>query len=148
MPDWLSNMSPHWAWLTIGVLLCAAEIVAPGFFLVWLGVAAIATGVLAFLLPVGVPMQLGIFAVLAFIALYGARRWLKANPIESTDPLLNQRGGRLVGEVLTLVTAIENGRGRAKVGDGEWPVRGPDTAAGTRVRVISADGGVLVVEAV
>jgi hypothetical protein len=147
MPDWLSNMSPHWAWLTIGVLLCAAEIVAPGFFLVWLGVAAIATGVLAFLLPVGVPMQLGIFAVLAFIALYGARRWLKANPIESTDPLLNQRGGRLVGEVLTLVTAIENGRGRAKVGDGEWPVRGPDTAAGTRVRVISADGGVLVVEA-
>ncbi|MBL9065812.1 MAG: NfeD family protein [Sphingopyxis sp.] len=146
MPDWLSNMSPHWAWLTIGVLLCAAEIVAPGFFLVWLGVAAIATGVLAFLLPVGVPMQLGIFAVLAFIALYGARRWLKANPIESTDPLLNQRGGRLVGEVLTLVTAIENGRGRAKVGDGEWPVRGPDTAAGTRVRVISADGGVLVVE--
>ncbi|WP_168453639.1 NfeD family protein [Sphingopyxis microcysteis] len=147
MPDWLSNMSPHWAWLTIGVLLCAAEIVAPGFFLVWLGVAAIATGVLAFLLPVGVPMQLGIFAVLAFIALYGARRWLKANPIESTDPLLNQRGGRLVGEVLTLVTAIENGRGRAKVGDGEWPVRGPDAAEGTRVRVISADGGVLVVEA-
>lgn len=146
MPDWLSNMSPHWAWLTIGVLLCAAEIVAPGFFLVWLGVAAIATGVLAFLLPVGVPMQLGIFAVLAFIALYGARRWLKANPIESTDPLLNQRGGRLVGEVLTLVTAIENGRGRAKVGDGEWPVRGPDAAEGTRVRVISADGGVLVVE--
>jgi hypothetical protein len=148
MPDWLSNMSPHWAWLTIGVLLCAAEIVAPGFFLVWLGVAAIATGVLAFLLPIGVPMQLGIFAVLAFIALYGARRWLKANPIESTDPLLNQRGGRLVGEVLTLVTAIENGRGRAKVGDGEWPVRGPDAAEGTRVRVVSADGGVLVVEAV
>ena len=147
MPDWLSNMSPHWAWLTIGVLLCAAEIVAPGFFLVWLGVAAIATGVLAFLLPVGVPMQLGIFAVLAFIALYGARRWLKANPIVSSDPLLNQRGRRLIGEVLTLVTAIENGRGRARVGDGEWPVRGPDAAEGTKVRVVSADGGVLVVEA-
>jgi len=148
MPDWLNNMAPHWAWLTIGVLLCAAEIIAPGFFLVWLGVAAIATGVLTFLLPIAVPMQLGIFAVLAFIALYGARRWLKANPIESTDPLLNQRGGRLVGEVLTLVTPIENGRGRAKVGDGEWPVRGADAATGTRVRVVSADGGVLVVEAV
>ena len=146
MPDWLSNMSPHWAWLTIGVLLCAAEIVAPGFFLVWLGVAAIATGVLAFLLPIAVPMQLGVFAVLAFIALYSARRWLKNNPIVSTDPLLNQRGGRLIGEVLTLVTAIENGRGRAKVGDGEWPVRGPDAAEGTKVRVVSADGGVLVVE--
>jgi membrane protein implicated in regulation of membrane protease activity len=147
MTEWLNSMAPHWAWLTVGVLLCAAEIVAPGFFLVWLGVAAIATGVLAFLLPIGVPMQLGVFAVLAFIALYGARRWLKANPIVSSDPLLNQRGGRLIGEVLTLVTAIENGRGRAKVGDGEWPVRGPDAAEGTKVRVVSADGGVLVVEA-
>ncbi|WP_137753390.1 NfeD family protein [Sphingopyxis sp. L1A2A] len=147
MTEWLNNMAPHWAWLTVGVLLCAAEIIAPGFFLVWLGVAAIATGVLAFLLPIGVPMQLGVFAVLAFIALYGARRWLKANPIVSSDPLLNQRGGRLIGEVLTLVTAIENGRGRARVGDGEWPVRGPDAAEGTKVRVVSADGGVLVVEA-
>ena len=147
MTEWLNSMAPHWAWLTVGVLLCAAEIIAPGFFLVWLGVAAIATGVLAFLLPIAVPMQLGVFAVLAFIALYSARRWLKNNPIVSTDPLLNQRGGRLIGEVLTLVTAIENGRGRAKVGDGEWPVRGPDAAEGTKVRVVSADGGVLVVEA-
>jgi membrane protein implicated in regulation of membrane protease activity len=147
MPDWLTSMEPHWAWLTVGVLLCAIEIVAPGFFLVWLGVAAIATGVLAFVLPISVPMQLGVFAVLAFIALYSARRWLKNNPIVSGDPLLNQRGGRLIGEVLTLVTAIENGRGRAKVGDGEWPVRGPDAAEGSKVRVVSADGGVLVVEA-
>lgn len=147
MPGWLSNVEPHWAWLTIGVVLCAAEVVTPGFFLVWLGVAAIATGVLAFVLPISVPVQLGVFAVLAFIALYSARRWLKNNPIVSTDPLLNQRGGRLVGEVLTLVTAIENGRGRAKVGDGEWPVRGPDAAEGTKVRVVSADGGVLEVEA-
>ena len=147
MTEWLNSMAPHWAWLTVGVLLCAAEIIAPGFFLVWLGVGAFATGVLAFLLPIGVPMQLGVFAVLAFIALYGARRWLKANPIVSSDPLLNQRGGRLIGEVLTLVTAIENGRGRARVGDGEWPVRGPDAAEGTKVRVVSADGGVLVVEA-
>ncbi len=49
--------------------------------------------------------------------------------------------------MLTITQAIENGRGRAKVGDGEWPVRGPDVAEGTKVRVISADGGMLVVEA-
>lgn len=146
MPDWLSNMADYWIWLSVGVLLCAAEIVAPGFFLIWLGVAAIATGVVAFILPVSIAAQLGIFAVLAFIALYSARRWLKNNPITSSDPLLNQRGGRLVGEILTLVTAIEDGRGRAQVADGQWPVRGPDAAAGTKVRVISADGGTLVVE--
>lgn len=146
MPDWLSNMADYWIWLSVGVLLCAAEIVAPGFFLIWLGVAAIATGVVAFILPVSIAAQLGIFAVLAFIALYSARRWLKNNPITSSDPLLNQRGGRLVGEILTLVTAIEDGRGRAQVADGQWPVRGPDAAAGTKVRVVSADGGTLVVE--
>ncbi|WP_422062135.1 NfeD family protein [Sphingopyxis sp.] len=147
MPDWLSNLEPHWAWLALGVLLAAAEIVAPGFFLIWLGFAAIVTGLIAWVLPLAIPAQLGIFAILSFVALYGARRWLKANPITSTDPLLNQRGGRLIGEVLTVTQAIEDGRGRAKVGDGEWPVRGPDVAEGAKVRVVSADGGVLVVEA-
>ncbi|MEI4505609.1 NfeD family protein [Sphingopyxis sp. CCNWLW253] len=148
MPDWLTNMEPHWAWLSLGVLLAAAEIVAPGFFLIWLGAAAIVTGAIAWIVPLSIPVQLGVFAVLSFIALYGARRWLKANPITTTDPHLNQRGGRLIGEVLTVTQAIEDGRGRAKVGDGEWPVRGPDVAEGAKVRVVSADGGVLVVEAV
>jgi membrane protein implicated in regulation of membrane protease activity len=147
MPDFLSEMDPHWVWLSVGVLLVAAEIVAPGFFLIWIGAAAIVTGVLAWVLPLGIPLQLGIFAVLAIVALYGGRRWLKANPITTTDPNLNQRGHRLIGEVLTVTHAIEDGRGRAKVGDGEWPVHGPDAAEGTKVRVVSADGGVLVVEA-
>lgn len=146
MPDFIANMEPHWAWLSLGVLLVAAEIVAPGFFLIWIGAAAIVTGVLAWVLPLGIPLQLGIFAVLAFIALYGGRRWLKANPITTADPNLNQRGNRLVGEVLMVTKAIEDGRGRAKVGDGEWPVRGPDIAEGSKVRVVSADGGVLLVE--
>jgi len=146
MPVWLTDLEPHWAWLSLGVLLAAAEIVAPGFFLIWIGAAAIVTGVVVWVLPLSVPLQLGIFAVLAFVALYGGRRWLRANPIPSDDPHLNQRAGRLVGEVLTVTKAIEDGRGRAKVGDGEWPVRGPDAAEGAKVRVVSAEGGVLVVD--
>ena len=146
MSDWLTNMDPHWAWLSLGVLLAAAEIVAPGFFLIWLGAAAIVTGAIAWVVPLSIPLQLGVFAILSFIALYGARRWLKANPITTADPHLNQRAGRLVGEILTVTQAIEDGRGRARVGDGEWPVRGPDVAEGAKVRVISAEGGLLVVE--
>ncbi len=148
MPDWLNGLEPHWAWLSLGVLLAAAEIIMPGFFLIWIGAAAIVTGVVVWILPLGIPLQLGIFALLSFVALYGGRRWLKANPISSADPHLNQRAGRLVGEVLTVTKAIEDGRGRARVGDGEWPVRGPDAAEGAKVRVISADGGVLMVEPV
>ena len=41
--DSLSNMDPNWFWLSAGVLMAAAEIIAPGFFLMWLGVAAILT---------------------------------------------------------------------------------------------------------
>ena len=146
MPDWLSHMEPHWVWLSLGVLLAAAEIVMPGFFLIWLGAAAVVTGVIAWVVPISVPAQLGIFAILSFAALYGARRWLRANPIITTDPHLNQRAGRLVGEILTLTRAIEDGRGRAKVADGEWPVRGPDAPEGSKVRVTATDGNVLVVE--
>lgn len=146
MPDWLQSMAPHWAWFSLGVALIALEILAPGFFMVWLGLAALATGVIAWIFAPILPVQLGLFALLALAVLYGARRWLDKNPIQTSDPFLNQRGQRLIGDVVTLTEAIENGRGRAKVADGEWPVRGPDAAAGTKVRISGLDGGTLLVE--
>lgn len=146
MMDGLGQVEPHWAWLSLGVLLVALEILAPGYFLIWLGLAAVATGVAAWLLDISIPLQLGLFAVLAFAVLYWARRWLAKNPITSADPLMNQRTGRLVGDVVTLVQAIENGRGRARVGDSVWTVRGDDAPEGAKVRIIGADGNVLLVE--
>ena len=62
--------------------------------------------------------------------------------------MLNDRAARLIGETLVVVEAIEDGRGRVRVGDGAWPARGPDAAAGTRVRVTGADGACLHVEPV
>lgn len=146
MTDWLQSLDPHWAWLSLGVLLVALEILVPGFFLMWLGLAAVITGIIAWIVAPDIPVQLGIFAVLSMIALYGSRQWLNKNPIESSDPLLNQRGQRMVGDIITLTQAIENGRGRARVGDGEWPVRGPDAAEGSKVRITGVDGGTLIVE--
>jgi len=145
MDDWLNGADPHWFWLSMGLALGVVEMLLPGFFLIWLAGAAIITGLIAWVLPIGFAAQVALFAVLSIGAVFLARRYLKNNPIESTDPLLNQRGSRLIGEVVTLVTAIEDGRGRAKVGDGEWPVRGPDAAVGAKVRIISAEGGMLVV---
>lgn len=147
--DLITTMQPHWFWLSAGVLMAAAEIVAPGFFLMWLGVAAIITGVLAWIAPgLAVPAQVGIFAVLSIIAVYAARKWLLDNPITSDDPLLNDRGARLAGEIVTVVDALENGRGRVKVGDTVWTARGPDAAAGAQVRVTGAKGAELLVEPV
>jgi membrane protein implicated in regulation of membrane protease activity len=71
---------------------------------------------------------------------------LGERPIESTDPLMNRRGARLVGETALVVQAIEHGSGRVKLGDSEWIVHGPDVAAGERVRVTGSEGAILLVQ--
>jgi membrane protein implicated in regulation of membrane protease activity len=95
-----------------------------------------------------VAAQFALFAGLALLATWGGRKWYAARPVASADPLLNDRAGRLVGETVELTTAITHGRGRARVGDTEWNVRGPDAPAGTCVRVIGAEDGALVVRVV
>jgi len=145
---WFGSLDGHWLWLAIGVALATAEMLVPGYFLIWLAAAAIVTGLSALLLPVGVALQIVQFAVLALVAVLVARGWLRSNPVESADPLLNDRGGRLVGETVVVAQAIEHGRGRVRHGDTEWLARGPDAAIGTRMRIAGHDGAVLIVEAV
>ncbi|MEQ1688339.1 MAG: NfeD family protein [Sphingopyxis sp.] len=142
------EVEPYIAWLTVGVLLCIAEMVLPGVFLMFMGIAALVTGVLTYLLPINMELQLLCFAVIAISSAYIGRRWFRPGAIVTDDPLLNDRLARLVGEVVTLVEPITGGRGRAQVGDSVWSVRGPDTAAGARMRVTGAEGNVLTVEAV
>ncbi len=148
MEEWISSLDPHWFWLTAGVLLAAAEVLAPGFFLIWLSTAAIITGLLAWVLPIPVVLQTGIFAILSIALVYSVRKWVQNNPIESSDPKLNDRGARLVGEILTVVEKIENGRGRVTVGDSVWSAQGSDAPAGSQVRVTGSDGAILIVEPV
>jgi membrane protein implicated in regulation of membrane protease activity len=89
-----------------------------------------------------------LFAVTAFALVLAARRWIGAGAVVSADPLMNDRGGRLVGELVEVTQAISGGKGRVRQGDGEWLARGPDVPAGTRVRVAGHDGAVLIVETV
>ena len=148
MMDWLSALDDHWGWLVFAALLGIGEVMLPGIFLIWVALAASITGLIALALPVSVPVQLLLFALLCLASVWGGRRWYAANPVDSQDPLLNDRTARLLGEVVTVVEPIDNGRGRVKVGDSVWSCRGPDAPAGTRVRVIGADASVLKVELV
>ena len=143
---WIETLSPHWAWLILAAALATAEVLVPGFFLIWFALAAFVTGMIALLLPVPVSIQLVLFAVFAVVSVYAGRRWFKLNPIESADPKLNDRGARMVGEVVTVVETIEAGGGRVKVGDSVWSAKGPDTAVGAKVRIRAMDGGAVVVE--
>lgn len=144
--DWLNTLDDHYWWLIFAVLLGIGEIVLPGVFLIWIAIAAALTGLLAMVLPVDLTVQILVFAALCLAATYAGRRWYAGNPVVSQDPLLNDRAARLVGDILTLVEPIENGRGRVKVADGIWSCKGPDAPAGTRVRVIGADASELYVE--
>jgi membrane protein implicated in regulation of membrane protease activity len=146
--NWLGDLAPHWFWLSAGALLAAAEMLAPGFFLIWLGVAAVVTGMIALALPIGFPAQLVVFAGLAIVSVQVSRKWFRMDTTESEDPLLNDRAARLVGEVVQVVEAIEAGSGRVKVGDGVWTATGPDLPEGSRARIIAVKGTRLEIEPV
>lgn len=144
--DWLDGLEAHWVWLTLGLVLAGLELMVPGIYLIWLALAAIATGVLTLMLDLSLPLQVIDFVFLALIIAFSAKRFLRDKPIESSDPLMNRRGARLVGETALVVQAIEHGSGRVKIGDSEWIARGSNVAAGERVRISGSEGAILLVE--
>jgi membrane protein implicated in regulation of membrane protease activity len=143
----MNDLEPSWMWLIGGVVLLIAELIAPGFFLMFIGAAALLTGVAALLLPIGVPLQLALFAVLALvIARVGGRKAYAHRYDYSADPLLNDRGARLLGQVVEVVEAVDRRGGRVRVGDSLWSARGGPASAGERVRVVDVEGNCLKVE--
>jgi membrane protein implicated in regulation of membrane protease activity len=141
----MNGIEPGWLWLIGGVLLLILEVIAPGFFLVFIGAAAIATGLFTVLFDLGTAPQLALFALYAAIAVLGGRRFY-ANRTPSADPLLNDRAGRLVGKVVTVVAAVDDHDGRVRVGDSDWSARGGPAAVGERVKITGVDGNCLTVE--
>lgn len=139
-----------WTWWVIGLVLLAAEVVLPGVFLVWIGIAAILTGLVSLALwETGFwvwEIQLVFFAVLSVAAALIGRKIVARAGNHSDQPLLNQRGESLVGRTAVLEEPIAEGRGRVRLDDTTWPVEGPDMPTGTRVRIIACSGRQLTVE--
>jgi membrane protein implicated in regulation of membrane protease activity len=144
----IDGIEPGWLWLIGGVVLLIAEVIAPGFFLVFIGAAAIATGLFTVLFGLGIVPQLALFALYALLAVLIGQRFYANRHTDSSDPLLNDRAGRLVGKVVTVVTAVDERSGRVRVGDSEWSARGGPAAPGERVRITGVEGNCLSVEPV
>ncbi len=142
-----SELGP-WNWFVIGFALLALEIVVPGVFLLWIGIAALVTGALSLLLwdlPIWIwQVQVLVFLVLSLVSAFAGKR-VMGNGGDSDLPLLNRRADQLVGRSATLTEPIVNGWGRAKIDDTVWKVNGPDLPAGTTVRVAAASNGDLTV---
>lgn len=137
----LSELGP-WNWMVLGFVLLALEILVPGVFLLWIGLAALATGALSlFLWSAGFwiwQVQVLVFLVLSLVAAYAGKKIMAGRGDHTDQPLLNRRGDQLVGRIATLTEPIVDGRGRVKIGDTMWRVSGPDLPAGAKVRVKGA----------
>jgi len=134
-------------WAALALALMAAEALAPGAFMLWMGFAAMVVFVGVALVP-GIPLlwQVAAFVVLSFVSIQVYRRWFRKRARPSDSPLLNRRAHQHIGVVTPLEQAIVGGRGRIKLGDAFWLVEGPDLPVGTTVRVIAVDGMVLKVQ--
>lgn len=137
----------QYGWWILALVLIAAEMILPGYFLLWIGIAAALMGMLTFVLPVlGMLGQAIVFGVLAVATCAIYWRFIRPLAEQRNDqPLLNRRGQRLVGRRFTLVEPIVNGRGRIPVGDGWWLAEGPDLPAGSEVEVVAVHGATLMV---
>ena len=136
------------AWAAIALALFAAETIAPGAFMLWLGFAAVAV-FLAVLVAPGIPLlaQVAAFVVLGFVSIQVYRTWFRGRERQSDQPALNRRAAALVGRVVPLERGIVQGRGRVQIADAYWDVTGPELLAGTPVRITGAEGMTLMVEA-
>lgn len=145
---WLDG-TQFWHWWILAAIFAAIEIVAPGVFFIWLGVAAALTGLSALFIPgMGWEIEALIFAVLAVASIVFWRNYMKKNNGKD-DPAsaLNRRGEQMIGRTAVLSEPIQNGRGKAKIDDTMWRVEGGDLPAGTQIRVTGVNGAILKVEA-
>jgi membrane protein implicated in regulation of membrane protease activity len=138
-----------WYWWVLAVVLLVVELLAPGFFFLWMSASGLLTGLLLWLVPtLSLDWQIFIFSSLSIIAIIAWKKFFK-NAASATDqPLLNKRGQQYVGRVFNLYEAIENGQGKIKVDDTIWKVHGEDCPLGSKVKVVASRGTVFDVEQV
>jgi membrane protein implicated in regulation of membrane protease activity len=139
--------SPMVWWLAAAILFGVGEVVIPGVFLIFLAIAAAITGLAAFALPdLPLAAQLVSFALWSGVTVAIGKRWYRDYPVASSDPQLNDRAARLIGQIVVVSDAIVDGAGRVRLGDGTWSASGPDLAAGAHAKIIGVAGSTLLIE--
>ena len=137
----ISELGP-WNWMVLGLVLLVMEVIAPGIFMLWIGIAALVIGLISLLIWDASfwtwEVQVLTFLALSLVSAFAGKKLVGGRHDATDQPLLNRRGAQLVGKMATLAEPIKDGRGRIKLGDTLWRVSGPDLPAGTQVRVVSS----------
>jgi inner membrane protein len=140
------DMEAGWLWAIAGIILLIAEIIAPGFFLIFVGLAAVLTGLFTLMFDLGLAPQLALFALYSVLAVMIGKRWYGEPNATDANLRLNEPARRLIGKTVTVVGTVDEHSGRVRVGDGEWNARGGPAEVGERVTVTAVDGNCLIVE--
>ncbi len=139
----MGDMHPGLIWIIVGLILLGVEILAPGVFMMWLGIAAILTGLIDWQLNWAFGGQVGLFGVLAAISLAVGIRFRPR--VRSS---LNTQVAGLTGR-MAIALSFNGREGRVRLGDSDWSARlaagAPVPEPGAHLRVDGVDGTVLVV---
>jgi membrane protein implicated in regulation of membrane protease activity len=143
---WMVSLGA-WNWFILAALLFLLEIVAPGSFMMWLGLSAIVVGTISVFVEWSWQTQLIAFAIFALASIPAWRHFARKVEAPAERPFLNRRAEGIVGREFTLDKPIVGGAGTLRIDDTVWRVKGPDCPAGSRVKVAGSDGSNLMVEA-
>ncbi|WP_460450641.1 NfeD family protein [Alsobacter sp. SYSU BS001988] len=135
-----------WGWIIAGLVLVGVEVLAPGAFMIWLGLAALLTGLVSFVIAMSGEAAALTFAALAIGCVAVGRNLTRDRGPKRPEQVINDRGSALVGRLFVLDEPLQEGRGRVRVDDTVWRIEGPDLPAGTEVQVIGVDGTLLKVK--
>lgn len=143
----LLGLDAQWHWFAFAALLAIAEIaIAPGIFLIFIAIAAALTGFATIFVDFSLPGQLIFFAIASLLAVYGGRQYYLTAGQDKGDAMLNDRGARMVGQIVTVIDPVSENGGRVRVGDSEWPARGPALPAGAKARIVAVTGSIVQIE--
>ena len=134
-------------WFILAAIFIVAEMMTPGFFLLWFGIGALVAAVLAYLRfnPI---WQWATFLVVSTVLLAFSRRF--AEKVSGKQPA-GIGANRLIGKEGMVKEEINQlkGTGTVKVEKDEWRAEsssGETIAAGTKIVVIKIEGTHMVVE--
>ena len=138
-------MSADLVWALAGIALCGAELLHPGVFLLWIGLAAMATGAATWAGAFVPSLQIATFLVA--LALLLTIPWLRRRRAPRYAGGINAADTGLVGESCRAI-AFDGPDGRVALRDGIWSARvaeGPTPSPGATLRIVGLKGTTLLV---
>lgn len=154
----MNDILQYWHWIVFGFGLIALEIVLPTFMALWLGVAALITGIVLFLVPeLALYLQLLVWISFSIITTFVWFTFFQNNATDKTLAGLGREA--VIGQIgLVLIDASIERCGKLRLpapilGNDEWEFivansldNSQKPAVGDRVKVIEIAGNRLVVE--